>query len=58
MGALISKAIFKSGKDKLNSQFSSAWDIPVTMIDGKHINRLGEIVTGKKAVLVVNVASK
>lgn len=33
-------------------------DIPSTDIDGKYIPKLGSIIQGKKAILVVNVASK
>ena len=58
MGGLIAKAIFKSGKDKLSSTYKSAWDIPVKTLEGKEVSRLGDLVEGKKAVLIVNVASK
>ncbi len=33
-------------------------DIPATDIDGKHVKKLGDIIKGKKLILVINVASK
>ena len=33
-------------------------DIPSTDIDGKEIKKLGEIIKGKKLILIINVASK
>ena len=37
--------------------YDSLWDIGAIDIDAQPINRLGDIVQGKKIVLVVNVAS-
>ena len=34
------------------------FDYPVTTIDGKSYKNIGELLKGKKATLVVNVASK
>lgn len=58
MGGVAAKLIFKSGKDKFATDYKSLLDIPATDIDGNEIRRLGDIVQGKKAILVVNVASK
>lgn len=58
MGGLASKLIFKSGKDKLKTKYQSLHDIPAIDIDGNEIKRLGDILEGKKCILVVNVASK
>ena len=58
MGGLASKLIFKKGKDKLDTTYSSLWDIGAIDIDGNKINNLGDICHGKKCVMVVNVASK
>jgi glutathione peroxidase len=40
------------------TQYSSFHEIPTTDIDGKQIKRLGDILKGKKLILVVNLASK
>ena len=58
MGGLASKLIFKNGKDKMTTKFSSLHEIPAVDIDGNQIERLGQLIDGKKAILVVNVASK
>lgn len=58
MGGLASKLIFKTGKDKLMSKFTSLHDIPAIDIDGNEVKRLGDIIDGKKCIMVVNVASK
>lgn len=59
MGGLASKLVFKRGKDKLNeSKYESLLDIPATDIDGNHIEKLENILQGKRCILVSNVASK
>ncbi len=58
MGGVVQKLVFRSGKDKLGTTYSSLWDIPAVDIDGNTVERIGSLVHGKKAVLVVNVASK
>lgn len=58
MGGLASKLIFKKGKDKLTTSYTSLHEIPAVDIDGNKIERLGNLIDGKKAILVVNVASK
>lgn len=40
------------------STYKSLHDIPAVDIDGKPIKKLGDILKGKKLILVVNVASK
>lgn len=59
MGALVAKMVFKTGKDQLaEAEQKSLFDIPAVDIDGNKIERLGDILKDKKAVLVINVASK
>lgn len=59
MGALLAKIFFKTGSDQLPmTEFKSLFDIPEVDIDGNKIERLGDILKGKKAILVVNVVSK
>lgn len=59
MGGLAAKLVFKKGKDKYNeSQYESLLDIPATDIDGNQINKLEDILQGKRCILVANVASK
>jgi glutathione peroxidase len=40
------------------TDYKSLLDISAVDIDGKQIKRLGDILKGKKLILVVNVASK
>lgn len=58
MGGVIAKLVFKNGREPVASAYTSLWDIPCTTIDGLALERLGQLVEGKKAVLIVNVASK
>ena len=58
MGNLAFKAVQKKGKDKLSSKYESLFDIPAKDIDGVEHARLGDMLQGKKCILVVNVASK
>lgn len=59
MGGLLAKIIFKNGNDRLPlTEQKSLFDIPEVDIDGNKIERLGDILKGKKAILVVNVVSK
>ena len=41
MGGLASKLIFKKGKEKMTTKYSSLHEIPAVDIDGNHIDRLG-----------------
>ena len=41
----------------MESTYHSFLDIPAEDIDGKQISKLGEILGGKKCILVINVAS-
>ena len=50
--------VSKNGKEAVATNYTSLWDVPVTTIEGQHIERLGQLVEGKKAVLVVNVATQ
>lgn len=59
MGGAVFKLVSKKGKDKFSEQrYESLLDIPATDIDGNHINKLEDILQGKRCTLVVNVASK
>lgn len=58
MGNLAYKAVQKKGKDKLSSGHQSLLEIPSVDIDGNPVAKLGDILQGKRAILVVNVASK
>lgn len=58
MGNLAFKAVQKKGKDKLDNKYQSLFDIPAKDIEGNQLARLGDILEGKKCILIVNVASK
>lgn len=59
MGAVLAKIFFKTGSDNIPyTEYKSLFDIPEVDIDGNKIQRLGDILKGKKAILVVNVVSK
>ena len=58
MGAALFKMFYaKTGKESLKSSATSLWDFSAMDIDGVEVN-LKELCAGKKAILVVNVASK
>ena len=42
---------------QMSTSYNSLWEIGTIDIDGHVINQLKDLVAGKKAVLVVNVAS-
>lgn len=44
------------GGDDLTTTYTKLHDIPVTDIDGNKIAAIGDILVGKKAILVINVA--
>ena len=58
MGALIMKAISKTGTEACESTASSLFEIGAKNIDGVEIANLGSILEGKKCTLVVNIVSK
>lgn len=59
MGGAVFKLVSKKGKDKFSEQrYESLLDIPARDIDGNYINKLEDILHGKRCILVVNVASK
>ena len=59
MGGLVAKMVFKNGKDTLaRAEQKSLLEISAVDIDGQLIPRLGNIIEGKKCVMVINVASK
>ena len=43
MGGVVAKLIFKKGREKLSSTYTSLHDIPATDIDGNNLARLGLI---------------
>ena len=57
MGAVIAKIVFKSGTEAVSTSYTSLFDIAAVNIDGQKA-LLGTYCTGKKAILVVNVASE
>lgn len=58
MGCIM-ECFYKKGADaSLRTGFKSLHEIPVVDIDGKMIEKLGDILEGKRCILIVNVASK
>ena len=57
MGAVVAKIAFKSGSESIPRVPRKFDDIEVKDIDGRII-RVSELIEGKKAALVVNVATK
>ena len=49
--------VFKSGVEPVHSSAGSLFELHATDIDGNDVN-LGELLQGKKCIIVVNVASK
>ena len=58
MGNLAYNTVKKRGKDALSSQYTSLFDIPALDIDSNPVPQLGNLLQGKKCILVVNVATK
>ena len=58
MGGLALKVVSKKGSEAVATQYTSLWDIPSVDIDGRQVEKLAEYASGKKCVMVVNVASK
>jgi hypothetical protein len=58
MGQAIAYMVFKNGKESVSTNYKSLLDIPAVNIDGQKIERLGQILAGKRAILVVNVATQ
>jgi len=59
MGNAAFNAVKKKGSDKhITSIYKSLAEIPAVDIDGKQIQRLEDLIEGKRCVMVVNVASK
>ena len=54
----LKRYVFYHGTEHVETNYQSLWDIPAVRINGEPVERLGQVVEGKKAVLVVNVASK
>lgn len=57
MGGLLFKAVAKNGSDKLDSNETSLMNIGATRILGERVDKLGDIIGDKKAIMVVNVAT-
>ena len=49
--------IGRCSREPVATSFKSLWDIPAVDIDGNRIERLGSLCSGKKATLVINVAT-
>ena len=59
MGGQIIKMVSKKGTNNLSSSYNSALDIPIKMLlSQEEAKPLSSVCEGKKAVLVVNVATK
>ena len=58
MGAVVARLIFKNARENVSSSAESAWEIGAKNIDGELIEPLGQIVKGKKCVMIMNVATK
>lgn len=56
-GWFAEKLIFKSGTEKISTQYKSCNDIPVKGLKNEKYDNLGVLVEGKKAYMIVNVAS-
>ena len=51
--------LFRNRKgETLPTKYSNIYDIPVTTIEGKAYEKLGDLIQNKKLLLIVNVASK
>lgn len=55
MGGRVSRLVF--GSDAVNSKHESLWEIAAQDINGLQVEKLGSLVSKKKLVLVVNVAT-
>ena len=61
MGGLVSTFVYHKGADAFDGlpwNAKSVFELGATKIDGEKVNNLGQISEGKKAILVVNVASE
>ena len=58
MGSIVDRLFFKNTteNDSLNAQ--SAWEFGAKNIEGQQIKPLKKILTGKKCIMVMNVATK
>ena len=56
-GFLAEKLIFKSGYETISTKFKSINEIPATGLKGERYDKLGVLMEGKKALILVNVAS-
>jgi len=57
MGALVMKAVAKTGKEWLSNSATSLHEIGAKNIDGAQVAQLGDLIAGKKCTMVVNVAT-
>ena len=57
MGSMVLKAVSKKGTDKIATKHASAFEINAFDIDGQE-RLLADMATGKKCIMVVNVATK
>ena len=56
MGGVIAKLAFKNGEEKAETEHKTAWTIGCDDIDGKKVPELGQVVPGKRAIVVTNSA--
>lgn len=54
---LVEKFIFIHGDEDIQTEYTTANDIPCTGLKGEKYDRLGELIEGHKCYLVINVAS-
>ena len=57
MGGVLAKIVFKSAEEELQEVPPNLQDIEIIDIDGNLV-RIGELISEKKVVMFVNVATK
>ena len=57
MGGVLAKIVFKSAEEDLPASSETLQDIEIIDIDGNLV-RIGELISEKKVVMFVNVATK
>ena len=59
INCILETLIFKKGKDKfIKNEDQNIMEIPVFGLKGEKYENFGQLLKGKKAIIVVNVASK
>ena len=61
MGGVLAAIVFKNGNERIQisteNEGKSIWDIPLVDINNSNVT-LRKLVVGKKAILLVNLATK